>query len=139
MENRIELAIEAVVLGGISSLLSLQNHSPLPKGALPPLGWTLLHYAIEHEQIDVAEWLISLDFDVNAQDNNGWTPLLLAIDIEVQAAIGSPSSELTELLLQHGADPTIKNSEGKLAMDLATELPHDSAIDAISRNLKPAT
>eukprot|EP00501_MAST-03F_sp_TOSAG23-6_P000948 GSMAST32.ASY1.ANO1.984.1 assembled CDS len=49
--------------------------------------------------------------DVNAQDQKGWTP--------IQVAVFHKHVNITRLLLEHGADPSRKNSYGKDAFSLA--------------------
>jgi ankyrin repeat protein len=48
---------------------------------------------------------------VNARQQHGWTPL--------HAAAQNGNLEIIEILLQNGADPSIKNEEGVTALDLA--------------------
>jgi uncharacterized protein len=48
--------------------------------------------------------------NVNAQDNDSATPLLLAIDRDMY--------EAAWLLLEHGADPNVTNNDGKTPLHL---------------------
>ncbi len=59
---------------------------------------------------DMADLLLQYDADVNAQDCFGDTPLHFA------ARRGN--ARLAETLLAHGADPRLKNKNGKMALDV---------------------
>ena len=50
--------------------------------------------------------------NVDAEDEEGWTPL--------HGAAGSRSVELVCMLLEHGADRTLRTDDGRLAADLAS-------------------
>ncbi len=50
------------------------------------------------------EDLIKEGADINAQNSNGWTPLMFAV--------GSAHSDLVELLLDMGADPDVPTGQG---------------------------
>lgn len=68
-------------------------------------------------------WLLERGADVNAvrQDDLKATALMTA------AKAGEVA--LVELLLEHGADPSLTNSEGQTALDLAS----DSAVKKLLR------
>ncbi len=42
-------------------------------------GESLLHYAAAGSNVDILEYPLDRDFDVNATNNNGWTPLMCAL------------------------------------------------------------
>jgi ankyrin repeat protein len=71
-----------------------------------------LHLAIEQQWIEIVRCLIDAGAEINQSLEGGWTPLVHAIDIESDAAwqanheTGHESTELTELLLAAGAEPT---------------------------------
>jgi ankyrin repeat protein len=70
---------------------------------------TLLHWVADRGHIEVARYLLSLKCDVNAQDLEGNTPLHYA-------AISGHESMIA-LLIQHGADSNIANSDGEFALE----------------------
>jgi ankyrin repeat protein len=76
-------------------------------------GVTLLHAAIDRCREDVARLLVNAGAAVNRQDRWGNTPLWRAI----YHAPGAAS--IIELLLERGADPTVKNNHDTSPIELA--------------------
>ena len=88
-------------------------------------GKTALLLAIEHNQPDVAAYLVTrCSADVNAPDNHQTTPLMMAC-IHGQA-------ETVELLLQHGADTQLKDDRGRTALQLSQQTHHDHCYEKIA-------
>ena len=86
-------------------------------------GNSLLIEAINHGYPDIARWLIERGANVNVvRDNERATALMCA------AYEGDLAS--TQLLLEHGADPTLTNADGETALDFAD----DEQIAALLRN-----
>jgi ankyrin repeat protein len=86
--------------------------------------WTLLHFTSEGWEfmdladaseggglVDATRWLLNHGADANAQDHNGWTPLLLAAE--------SKHLEIVQMLLEHHADIHARNPRGEVALHLA--------------------
>ena len=107
---------------------SAQDESPLMLAALHGLlaecqgliekgsdvnkpGWAPLHYAATNGHLAVMQLLIDENAYLDAESPNGSTPLMMA------AHYGTPSA--VKLLLESGADPTLKNSLGLSAIDFA--------------------
>jgi hypothetical protein len=96
-------------------------------------GMSPLHMAIglgfmtanAHRQGDVVALLIEKGADVNSTSSEGDTPLHTA------ASLGN--LEIVEVLIQNGADHTVKNDNGKTARDLAQEANHKD----IAAKLRP--
>ena len=65
-------------------------------------GDTVLHYAAVGKHMDVVEFLVARGLDVNAANNNGWTPLVCALTPTSRTHI-SAAEDVANLLLQHGA------------------------------------
>lgn len=82
-------------------------------------GWSPLHYAAEKDRVDVAKFLIENGAAVDAASKRGGTPLI--------EASASASPEMVKLLLKNGADKKIKATNGKTALDYATELGNEPA------------
>jgi len=73
--------------------------------------------------IDIARELIKRGANVNAQTQHGVTPLMIAAARNVTPMIG--------LLVQSGADPSIKSKEGKTALDIAEQNGSEQAARAL--------
>lgn len=76
---------------------------------------TLLHLALENRLEKLAHFLVNKKTDVNAQDDNKKTPLHCAID----SFHSHCSLQMIEFLLKNGANPDIKDKEGKPAIHYA--------------------
>ena len=48
--------------------------------------WTLLHLAVEYENLPMIEALFNAGADIEARDLNGWTPLHHAVDFDIDSA-----------------------------------------------------
>mmetsp|Transcript_22442 Transcript_22442/g.46795 ORF Transcript_22442/g.46795 Transcript_22442/m.46795 type:complete len:162 (+) Transcript_22442:158-643(+) len=73
-------------------------------------GYTCLHSSAAYKRLNVVSWLLSCGANVNVADAEGDTPLHYADSLEV-----------ARVLLANGADPTIRNSEGKTALEAKLE------------------
>jgi hypothetical protein len=87
--------------------------------ATPVFGSTLLHLAIEYDDIDVARWLIERGADVNAMaavDSDGFgghTPLYHTV-----VTLAAPDDSKAGLLLERGANPNARATIRKQLRDL---------------------
>jgi ankyrin repeat protein len=85
----------------------------------PVVGSTLLHLAIEYDDIDVARWLIERGADVNAKaalDADGFgghTPLFHTV-----VTLAAPDDAKARLLLERGADPNARATIRKQLRDM---------------------
>jgi ankyrin repeat protein len=81
--------------------------------ATPVSGVTLLHLALEFDDIDVARWLIDRGADVNARAIGdgaaGHTPLFHTV-VSLAAGMGHYDDSKARLLLDHGADPNARST-----------------------------
>ena len=81
--------------------------------ATPVSGGTLLHLALEFDDIDVARWLIERGADVNAraaidaEGFEGHTPLFHTV-VNLASGMGLDDDSKARLLLDHGADPNAR-------------------------------
>lgn len=87
-------------------------------------GWTPLHYAATNSHIDVIRLLLDNFAYIDAASPNGTTPLMMA------AMYGNSSA--VKLLLEAGADPTIKNALGLTAIDFAQQVKRAESADIIA-------
>jgi ankyrin repeat protein len=95
--ERLHFAAQDGDLGQVRRLLS----EGLDINAFDDLGKTPLHYAVEKERFEVAQYLIEHGADVNArhEPSAGNTPLA--------EIAGNCSLRIAKLLVDSGADPTI--------------------------------
>lgn len=109
-------AMHVAAAGGNVEGLELLHRLGLPIDARDRLGCTAL---FEAATLETAEWLIQHGADVNARDKYGTTPLhqayAMSDDYEEEHGIPSPWMALFE---KYGADPTIKDSQGRSPRDL---------------------
>lgn len=75
-------------------------------------GFTALHYAARSGKKDAAEVLIARGADINTKDNQGHTPLYVAVNHDYRVA---------ELLIDKGANSSIRTESGQTLMELAQE------------------
>ena len=76
-------------------------------------GFTPLLVATYYGHTGLVEYLVENGAEVDRQENGGWTPLMYAAYYNYK--------EIAKILLEHNASLTIKNSEGKNAVDIAEE------------------
>src|SRR5262249_10231759 len=87
--------------------------------ATPVFGSTLLHLAIEYDDIDMARWLIEQGADVNAKaalDADGFgghTPLF-----HTGVTLAAPDDSKARLLLDRGANPNVRATVRKQLRDM---------------------
>ncbi|MBY0217774.1 ankyrin repeat domain-containing protein [Paenibacillus illinoisensis] len=88
-------------------------------------GWTLLMCAVEYENKEIMDILITNGANINYQCSGGWTALHQAVDLSIDGTIqtgGSPGEEpvdILEYLLDCGADVPITDSKGSSPIDVA--------------------
>ena len=100
-------------------LVALKGHVELAKklvdrGAdVNKTGWTPLHYAATGGHLDVMNLLLEHHAYIDAESPNKTTPLMMA------AQYGS--AQAVKLLLEAGADATLRNQLGLTAIDFANK------------------
>lgn len=104
----------------------------LAKGAdVNKTGWTALHYAASGStprQTEIIALLLEEHAYIDAESPNGTTPLMMA------AQYGS--LDAVRLLLEQGADPTLKNQLGLTAADFALRVSRDAAAELIAQAVR---
>ena len=92
-----------------------------PHYVVPENGRTLLHYAAEYLNAEAIDSFCAAGLDVNARDLWGQTPLLIAIDSEVDAAnqTGRPIDfNAARVLVANGADLDAAATSGRTPLAL---------------------
>ena len=93
----------------VRALISAGAPAKLTEGS----GINLLHWAAIANRPDVIPALVEAGVSINAQDEAGFTPLMYAATID----FGDTAS--LRALLKAGADPKIRNSDGRTAVEQA--------------------
>ena len=94
-------------------------------------GWTPLHYAASCTTDDAAAMtslLLENHAYIDAGSPNGTTPLMMAVRYG--------ASEVARVLLEQGADVTIKNQLGMTARDFAVGADRKDMVDLISEAMR---
>eukprot|EP00300_Choanocystis_sp_HF-7_P022022 c21143_g1_i1.p1 GENE.c21143_g1_i1~~c21143_g1_i1.p1 ORF type:complete len:126 (+),score=28.44 c21143_g1_i1:361-738(+) len=77
--------------------------------------------AAEYGYVNIVTTLIENGAVVNTQNNAGLTPAMFAVRWR--------QTEVIQVLLRHGADPTLKNKLGQTMRDLATDAETAALVD----------
>jgi ankyrin repeat protein len=80
------------------------NGALVGEANLEVTGEVSLMEAVAHNDLTRAKRALAAKPDINAKDEDGWTPL--------STAIHSGSADMVRLLLQAGADPNVKDKDG---------------------------
>lgn len=75
-------------------------------------GKTPLHYSVECRSLECLYLLLKAGADINAKTIYGNTPLHRVVQI-----LSAPTLPFIKILLEYGADPTIKNNVGKTFLE----------------------
>ena len=91
-------------------------------------GWTALHYGAASGSTEVVAYLLENHAYIDAEAPNGLTPLMMAVVFGKKAVV--------QLLLEQGADATLRNEKGQTAMDLAKQNAREDLIEILSTVVK---
>lgn len=92
--------------------------------AVNKTGWTPLHYAATGGHVALISLLLEHSAYIDAESPNRSTPLMMA------ARYGS--EDAVRLLLDEGADPTLRNEQGMTAADFASSAGRSEAVQMIA-------
>ena len=93
-------------------------------------GWAPLHYAAVVGDVDIVKLLLDKSAYIDAESPNKTTPLMMA-------ARGG-QSEVAKVLIEAGADVSLKNDQGLSAVDFALRSEHRDTAELIKSAEKPA-
>jgi uncharacterized protein len=93
-------------------------------------GWAPLHYAATNGHLAIMELLLENHAYIDTESPNGSTPLMMA------ALYGTPAA--VKLLLEAGADPTVKNQLGLTAIDFAHRGNRKDSVELIAASVRAA-
>ncbi|MGB7192907.1 MAG: ankyrin repeat domain-containing protein [Collimonas pratensis] len=93
-------------------------------------GWTALHYAAAIGNDEIVQMLLDASAYIDAGSPNNTTPIMMA------ARAGKILT--VKLLLDSGADATLKNDVGMNAIDLAKKFDHNDIADGLTQRLQKA-
>ncbi len=118
-------------------MAALKGHVDLVKqilkrdGDVNKKGWAPLHYAATSTapgHLEIIKLLLEENAYIDAESPNGSTPLMMA------AMYGT--ADAAKLLMEQGADPTIKNQRGLTAIDFAQQANRDDVAQAIGKTIR---
>lgn len=117
----------AAIKGNVEAVRAL-----IARGAdVNKTGWTPLHYAASAgtpQHVQAIALLLENHAYIDAASPNGTTPLMMAAYYGSNAAV--------QLLLDEGADPTLKNQLGMTAIDFATKVSRTESVETIATAIR---
>ena len=88
-------------------------------------GINLLHWATITNRATVIPVLVKAGVPLDAVDDFGYTPLMYA------ATVDEGDTEALKALIAAGADRSIRNDQGRTALEQARRLKHAALVDAL--------
>jgi ankyrin repeat protein len=121
----------ALMMAALKGHLAIAKRLIAREAEVNKTGWTPLHYAAtnpEPSSLDMTRLMLEHHAYIDASSPNGTTPLMMA------ARYGHP--DVVNLLLEEGADASLKNQKGLSAIDFAREANRPSVAEAIAAHLR---
>lgn len=91
-------------------------------------GWTPLHYAATGARTDILQLLLDNHAYIDAASPNGSTPLMMA------AMYGDANA--VKLLVEAGADASLKNELGLTAIDFARKAQRQDSVEILAAHIR---
>jgi len=121
----------ALMLAALAGMRELCERLIARDADVNKTGWTPLHYAATGGHESVIRLLLDHYAYVDAESPNQTTPLMMA------AMYGNAAS--VALLLEAGADASLRNAAGLSALDFAERGQRKDAYELLARSAKPET
>jgi len=125
--SKVPLIIALIAMVGISLINYVVSILPTGLEAKPreksPEGIKAMFYAIEKDNLVYAQKVLSMKFDPNLQNDNGYTPL--------QYAAMRGNAQMVELFIRNGANVGILSKDGESAVELALKMNHTQAAEVL--------
>jgi ankyrin repeat protein len=125
--SKVPLIIALIAMVGISLINYVVSILPTGLEAKPreksPEGIKAMFYAIEKDNLVYAQKVLSMNFNPNLLNDNGYTPL--------QYAAMRGNAQMVELFIRNGADVGILSKDGESAVELALKLGHSQAAEVL--------
>ena len=119
--------IIAVNNGDTAKISSLLSNNPQLVDIHDDIGWTQLMCAVNFAKMPAVEMIVSKDADMNAQNPEGKTPMIIAAR--------NGNLEMVKFLVTRGANMNIKDNKGGRALTWA-EKRNDTAGNEIADYLR---
>lgn len=97
---------EAAAIGDVDTMEFLLDEHHVPINDFSFDGWTPLHLSAFFGHFETAKYLINHGADVNAKSTNS------SANMPIHAAVAGRKFPLVQLLLEHQADPNVKQEGG---------------------------
>ena len=121
----------ALMMAALKGHLAIAKRLIAREAEVNKPGWTPLHYASSNPEpvsVEMVRLLLEHHAYIDAESPNRTTPLMMA------ARYGH--SDVVNLLLEEGADASVKNEKGLTAMDFAREGGRPAVAEAIAAHLR---
>lgn len=90
---------------------------------------TPIFLAVQKNNTNCTGYLLSKGASINHQNADGLTPLHWAAAVKDPKLEGKVRVQMIEMLLQHGADSSIRDNQGRTARQLAEAAGHDNVLE----------
>lgn len=117
---------EAVGVGDISIIESFIEADPESVNFKDSYGYTPLHFAIYHERLNIAEFLIGRNADINTRYKGGGTFL--------HYTVKNGYLEAVEFLISKGADVNVRANDGDTPLALAMKSKQEEIAELLRRH-----